>query len=1111
MDGLTTPLGRPIPLMMISSCPCRFVRLISLLLAGLIFGIIDCPSQSFAERPSTSPAKGLRKNPPEVHALLRARIVISPQKELEQGTLVIRRGVITAVGTDVEVPAEARRWDLSGKTVYPGLIDALSKPLSAGESQDHDHDHAESRATATGDYWNGHVQPQHSVLEEYSPDNKLEEKYRRQGIVARTLAPARGVIRGTSAVVTTGEESLRNRILNKELALHLQLTPPRGHRRSDGYPASPMGAVALVRQAFYDARWYSAAWKAFRADRGLPRPEINRALEALQACLSEDPTQRLPVVVDTPDELYALRADAIARELDLQILLRGSGREYRRLEALAQAGWPILVPVRFPGAPDVRTPGAERQATYERLMHWDYAPENPARLAQTKLSLAFCSDLLNDPEDFLPAIKLAVSRGLSPEAALAALTTNSAELLGLSRKLGSLEVGKQASLVVTDGPLFEKGTKVLETWVDGQRYPAAAQPSVSLEGRWEVTLGDQQDPVTLDIIRKDEKLRGSLLIEDSKTKLKHLSAGNTLLNFVIDTAKIEAWQEKGPQIRLSGVVIGKTISGRGRFSDGSAFDWIASRQGPVPEEEGQDDDDQPQENGSGSDESEESDQGQPKQEEEKADKAQERQNEDSERQNDESKEENTGPRPALLPLRYPLSAWGRLHQPDQPTAVLFKNATVWTCGPQGVLPNARVLIQAGKVTAVGPDLAAPKDALVVDLQGKHLTPGLIDCHSHSATDGGINEATQTITAEVRIGDFVDSDDVNIYRQLSCGITCINVLHGSANTIGGQNQVLKLRWGRLPEEMKFRDAPPGIKFALGENVKQANWGDNYTTRYPQTRLGVEQLVRDAFSAAKRYAAARQAFDRGEGNRLPPRVDLELEALAEVLAGERLIHCHSYRQDEILALLRTCEEFGVKIGTLQHVLEGYKIADAIAAHGAGGSAFSDWWAYKFEVYDAIPFNGALMHKAGVVVSFNSDSAELARRMNAEAAKAVKYGGLGEEEALKFVTLNPAKQLGIQARVGSLEPGKDADLAIWSDHPLTSTTRCLQTWVDGRRYFDHGEDAKRRQQLRREHAALIARVLDSGQEPAAEPWIDYKTLWPREDLYCGHIHADHDHGHE
>ena len=343
------------------------------------------------------------------------------------------------------------------------------------------------------------------------------------------------------------------------------------------------------------------------------------------------------------------------------------------------------------------------------------------------------------------------------------------------------------------------------------------------------------------------------------------------------------------------------------------------------------------------------------------------------------------------------------------------------------------------------------------------------------------EGTQAVTAEVRIGDVLRSSHIALYRELAGGLTSANVLHGSSNPIGGQNAVIKLRWGAPPEEMKFKGATPGIKFALGENVKQSNRGDQFTTRYPQTRMGVEQIIRDRFKAALDYEKEWQAYKAvgRERGLIPPRRDLELETLLEIIRGRRLVHSHSYRQDEILMLIRVADDFGFTIGAFQHVLEGYKVADALARHGAGASTFSDWWAYKFEVMDAIPYNGALMHEQEVVVSFNSDSDELARRLNTEAAKAVKYGGLSEEEALQFVTLNPAKQLGIDDRVGSLEVGKDADFVLWNGHPLSTYTVCEQTWIDGRKYFDREEDLQMRRQIRQERAHLIQKVIQSKQE--------------------------------
>ncbi|HEY7114099.1 MAG TPA: amidohydrolase family protein [Thermoanaerobaculia bacterium] len=412
----------------------------------------------------------------------------------------------------------------------------------------------------------------------------------------------------------------------------------------------------------------------------------------------------------------------------------------------------------------------------------------------------------------------------------------------------------------------------------------------------------------------------------------------------------------------------------------------------------------------------------------------------------------------------------------EPSAVVVRHATIWTEGPAGTLDDADLVVSGGKIVAVGKNLAAPAGALEIDGRGKQVSPGVIDAHSHTAIDDSSNEFTHNVTAEVRIRDVLDPFDVAIYRELAGGTTVANVLHGSANAIGGQSQVVKWRRGGGPDDLLFVGAPEVIKFALGENPKQANF-QNPHPRYPATRMGVANLIRERFLAARDYKRrldeyAKAAAVKG-AHPIPVRRDLQLDALVEVLEGKRQIHCHSYRKDEILQMIRTADEFGIKVAAFQHVLEGYKVADELAKHGAGASTFSDWWAYKFEVYDAIPYNGALMRERGVVVSFNSDSDELARRLNGEAAKAVRYGGVPPIDALAFVTINPAKQLGVDKRVGSLEPGKDGDFVIWSGDPLSAETVALETWIEGKKYFDRAADLARRPALDKERADLVAKA--------------------------------------
>jgi len=426
-----------------------------------------------------------------------------------------------------------------------------------------------------------------------------------------------------------------------------------------------------------------------------------------------------------------------------------------------------------------------------------------------------------------------------------------------------------------------------------------------------------------------------------------------------------------------------------------------------------------------------------------------------------------------------IEAWNS-ERPQQVDAVIFRNATVWTADEAGILENTDVLVRDGEITDIGRDLRIPRDALEIDASGMHITPGIIDAHSHAAILGGVNESSRISTADVRIRDVIDPESINIYRQLAGGVTTINLLHGSANAIGGQMAVIKMRWGAEADELVIDSARPGIKFALGENPKQSNWR-NDTPRYPRTRQGVAQIIEEKFQQAADYQAALDAVPDGRRARdvVPPRPDHEMAAIAEILSGDRGIHSHAYRADEMLALMRLTEDFDVTVATFQHVLEGYKIAQQMAEHGAGGSTFIDWWAFKYEARDAIGFNPALMHEAGVLTGLHSDNPELARRMNLEAAKAVRYGNVDEHDALKMITLNPAAQLGIQNRTGSLTEGKDADLVLWNDHPLSVYSRVEQTWVDGRRYFDRAADQRMRDRLEAERAELMALALAEGED--------------------------------
>ncbi|MEE3302656.1 MAG: amidohydrolase family protein, partial [Candidatus Neomarinimicrobiota bacterium] len=630
---------------------------------------------------------------------------------------------------------------------------------------------------------------------------------------------------------------------------------------------------------------------------------------------------------------------------------------------------------------------------------------------------------LKDKGDFRKNLSKAVKRGLSQADALASLTTSPAKAFGQSKRLGKIAPGFIANLVVTDGSYFIEQSKVKSVWIEGNQFDISSDPIADATGTW--TVQSREKNWTLKIKRDDLSYNGRIIKDAESVSVQNLSINQDRISFSVKDSTLFGFGAA----RFIGIVEKNSMSGNVIYADNNRSNWKATL---------------------------------------------------NSRPNDRV-DIITDEQPSELEVFFPEGAYGLDDRVSSPRTILVDDATIWTSGPDGVLKGYDILFQDGKIKDIAKNIyLSDGNAVIIDGKGKHITPGLIDAHSHMAGES-INEGFQNVTAEVRMRDVIDPNDIAMYRALAGGLTTINLLHGSANPIGGQNVVMKLRWGSFTNELIFDKAPQGIKFALGENVKRKrSYG-----RYPETRMGVEQVIRDAFTAARDYKKSWETYNKDaklQRTKVPPRRDLELDALVEIMEGKRLVHSHSYRQDEILMLTRIAEDFDFTIGTFQHVLEGYKIAERLKEHGAGASTFSDWWAYKFEVIDAIPFNGSLMANVGVNVSFNSDSDELARRMNLEAAKAVKYGGLSEEEALKFVTINPAKQLKIDKYVGSLEIGKDADFALWSGHPLSNYSICEQTWVDGKQYFSLKNVQFLEERDRKIRNDLIQKILisaDSGND--------------------------------
>jgi imidazolonepropionase-like amidohydrolase len=714
----------------------------------------------------------------------------------------------------------------------------------------------------------------------------------------------------------------------------------------------------------------------------------------------------LPQIFETNDKWSALRADKVGDEFGVQYIIKGSGNEYQRIDEIKSTKATFILPLNFPQAMDLDDPTDARFVNVADLKHWELAPTNLGAFEKAGISFALTSNGLKDQTSFLANIRKAMQFGLTEQKALEALTQTPAQILQVADQVGTLDAGKWANFLITSGPIFDEKSVVIENWIQGAGYVIQPENWKTLAGNYRLQLG--KDEKTLVIKGNPGSYKVTMMAKD--TMQVDMSQKEALVNL--------SFTNKAGKSRLSGTFNGTEIGGTGQLASGEWVSWKAVRTSAAAV--------------------------------------------DTAAKAKPAKPEVIGD------VVYPFTGLGKKTIAKQET-ILIKNATVWTNEKSGVLAGTDVLLKGGKITAIGKGLK-DASARVIDGTGKHVTAGIIDEHSHVASSGGINECSQSVTAEARIADVIDPEDVDIYRQLSGGVTASHILHGSCNTIGGQTQLLKFRWGKNAEDLKFGNWDPFIKFALGENVKRSyNTANN---RFPDTRMGVEQVLTDAFTRARDYEKL------GPGKR----IDLELETLLEILNKKRFITCHSYIQSEINSILKVADKFGFTVNTLTHILEGYKVADKMKAHGANASTFADWWNYKMEVLDAIPQNAYLMQKNGVNVAINSDDAEMARRLNHEAAKSVKYAGMSEEDALKMVTLNPAKMLHVADRVGSIKEGKDADVVVWSAHPLSIYAKSEQTIVDGTIVFDRAEDAKLQEALKAEKQRLVMKMLGAKKGGAA-----------------------------
>lgn len=987
------------------------------------FVLISNPSLLAQE---TYPVNGTLEKDLTVYKLTGATIHKSATETMT-GDLVIFQGKIVAAGESAPEMPNTRTIDVSGMHIYPSFIDLYTDygmPDAPKKERQRGPQFTSNKKGAFG--WNEAIRPEMRAAEDFTMSSKDRESWLSGGYGAVLTHHQDGIARGTGAFVLLADNDNASMLNSKAAAFY---SFRKGSSRQD-YPSSLMGAIALLRQTYYDAEWYNA---------NASRLEGNLSLEAWNNNMD------LPQIFAVSDRLDVLRADKIADEFEQTYIFKGDGDEYQRLEAMKNTGSPFIIPLDFPTSYDVSDPYTSRFISLGEMKHWEMAPANAAMLEQAGVPFVFTADGLKSPSQILSKVRKCIQNGLSQEKALEALTQGPAVMVGMEDKLGTLEQGKLANFIITDGDIFQSEATILENWVAGKQEVLKDWGTIDLSGEYSLTFEDQTLPLSVkgepgkykasfEVIRKGDEGPDTLNV---KVKLEQDDE-----IFKLSFGPVEELFEG--VYRFSGNAFGESRiwKGKGEDPNGDWVDWAAVKG-------------------------------------------------DSE----EKKQEEAKPMEVDslgTDVMYPFMAYGWTTQPEQ-EFLHITNATLWTCEEDGIIEGGEMLVRDGKIVAVGKGLdvkgllgKAADQVSKLDAKGAHITPGIIDEHSHIAISRGVNEGTQTSSAEVSIATVVNSEDINIYRQLSGGVTCSQLLHGSANPIGGQSGIIKLRWGTTPDEMVVQDADPFIKFALGENVKQSNWGDDQRERFPQTRMGVEQVYYDHFIKAREYeadwAAYNKALDtmtrkqkkRGEYPD-PPRKDIETEAILQILNSERFVTCHSYRQDEINMLMHVADSMGFTLNTFTHILEGYKLADKMKAHGAGGSSFSDWWAYKFEVKDAIPHNGAILWEQGVVTAFNSDDAEMARRLNQEAAKAVKYGGVPEEEALKFVTLNPAKLLHLDDRMGSLKAGKDADFVIWTDHPLSIYAQAKSTFVDGRRYYDQEKDAEMRKAIKAERARLIQKMVD------------------------------------
>jgi len=986
----------------------------------LLLSFCILTSSFLISQTQTFPSNGAPNPNHTYYVFSNCTLHVDAENTINNATLVIKDGQIIDAAEKVNIPAGAVVYDLKGKHIYASFIEMYSD-YGLPEIKPAPRNFfagPQMENNIKGAYgWNQAIKADVEAHKLFINNEIKADELRKIGFGTVLTSAKDGIVRGSGTLVLLNTQKKENENILKDKAAAFY-SFSKGSSTQD-YPSSLMGSIALLRQTYYDGQWYAA-------NKG--KTEYNISLEAFNNL------QQLPAIFEVTDKLKAMRADMIGDEFKIKYIIKGKGDEYQRIHNIELTNCKYIVPLNFPDPYDVEDPYDAELIETSDLKHWEMAPANAKFMQDNFIPFAITTADLKDKTKFLKNLRKAIQYGLTEKNALKTLTTIPAEMLGMSDKIGALKKGMTANFIITSKNIFEEGAIIYENWVNGNGYRISDMNAPDIRAQYELSYNNNK--YKIEIGGDPDKLNANIILKDTTKTNLTVTFKNNSINFYFnkDSLTIERFDLN----YAAPFFTGKCQSGNGNWYEAS----LVKTGEFVPK-----------------------------------------------KKDDKDKKKET---PQIGEVFYPFTSYGRpetkeniiQHYKNRLGAILIKNATIWTNEPEGILKEQDVYIVDGKIVRIASNIDAPKGAFAktIDAKGKHLTPGIIDEHSHIAISEGVNEGTQASSAEVRMTDVVNSEDINIYRQLSGGVTCAHLLHGSANPIGGQTQLIKLRWGLAPEEMEYEKWDGFMKFALGENVKQSNWGDFNTQRFPQTRMGVEQVYYDYFIRAKEYEVKWKLFNESKDKvKIAPRRDIELDALVEILNKKRFITCHSYVQSEINMLIHVADSMGFKINTFTHILEGYKVADKMKAHGVAASTFSDWWAYKMEVMEAIPYNSALLTKMNVVTAVNSDDAEMGRRLNQEAAKAIKYGGLSEEEALKLATLNPAKMLHIDDKVGSIKVGKVADLVLWTDNPLSINAKVDKTIIDGIIYYDTAEDSKLREEIKKERARIIQKMVKEKQNGA------------------------------